>query len=681
MSRPLTDSTAAAFAELGRDEWRVLAQRSLRGRPLGSLAEARLDGVLLPAIEFPDDRAAEPAQTPGVAPFRRGARAAGVHRGWDLRSIHRQPSPEIVRREILEDLEGGATSIELGIEDPSSGSTGLRLGALDDLERALADVDVAIAPVALAAGDGFREAGAALIALWRRRGLESARCRGAFNADPIGVAARRGGFDADGLSRLAELVLAVADSHPQVTCARADASLYHDAGASEDQELAFLLSTGLAYLRAMVDAGVVVSVGLRQIVLRCAVDADFLTGLAKVRALRELWARVASVSLESAGETGDSGTVPPPIVEAVPGRRGLSRVDPWTNLLRVGSAMVGAALGGADVLVGLPDGDALGLPSRDLARRLARNLQLVLAEEAHLHRVIDPAGGSWALEELTDRLGERTWERFQAIEARGGIVAGLREGWLRSELAETAGRRVEAARSRRSVMIGVNDFCDPADVVVEPERGPAGATEPLGPAGADLRELSVAEAVQALSEGAALGRGTPRIEEAFEPVAPHRTAEPFERLREAVDARLPRDDRAVFLASLGAAGECSARASFAAGWLAVGGLEAVVPDAPCESADELAAALRRSGRRVAILCSSDALYAERGVETAKALRAAGARHLAIAGGNSDLADALRRAGIEQFLVAGADLVAELEILLDALERASERSQQGAGGAR
>jgi methylmalonyl-CoA mutase len=646
--------TQAAFPPRGRAAWEELARQTMGGADLARLARETVEGLAVAPIGFFEE-ATDTGGLPGAPPFRRAARAAGNRQGWDLRAVQDAAAPEECNREALGDLAGGASSLELRLAPRGGSGPGLVMASLDDLDRALDGVDLAIAPVALDAGAAFREPAAMLVALWRRRGLEPGATRGALHADPIGTAARtgsRGRGLAGDLASLAELACEVAAALPQVTSARADGTPYHDAGAGDAQELACVLATAVSYLRAM-DAGrMAAELALRQVVLRCALDADFLWGLVKVRALRLLWSRVAAASLGTAGGAADGEELPPPRIEAVTGRRGLSRLDPWNNLLRATSAMVGAALGGAETLVSLPAPDAAGLPSRELARRLARNLQLVLAEESHLHRVIDPAGGSWAFEQMTDRLAEAAWERFQAIEARGGMPEALEDGWLRREIAETAARRAGRVARRRQVLVGVNDFVDPS---LDP--APATALESPAPSGE--------------APAAAL------------PV--RRDAEPFERLRDAARAAAAAGaPPQVFLARLGSPADSAARAGFVTALLAAGGVAAV--DAGSFGSDEeLAAALRASGCTVAALCSSDAVYAERAVAAARALREAGARCLVHAGRPGDLEAPLRAAGVDRFLALGGDALEDLAALHSALAVRGPGSAQPAaaprGGAR
>lgn len=641
--------------------WRELARASLRGKPLDSLSTSHLDGFRLPPIGFPDDAPMD-AGWPGFAPRRRGASAADGWVGWDLRSIHDAPTPETARSEILEDLRGGVSSIELRLAK-REGGVGLLLRSVDDLDDALGGVDLGIAPIALDAGDAFREAAAVLLALWRRRGVDPRDRLGAFNADPLGEAARTGFLDPGGLERLAQLASVVAERSPGITCARADGSPYHDAGASDAQEVACTLATAVAYLGQLLEAGLPVIAALRQISLRCSLDGDYLTGLAKIRALRELWARIGEATLEHQGLAED---VPATRIEAIPGRRGLSRIDPWTNLLRVGSAMLGAALGGAQTLITLPASDALGIGSRSLARRLARNLQLLLAEEAHLHRVIDPAGGSWALETLTDRLADAAWESFQTIEAEGGMLVGLREGRVQRTIAETAARRKDRLARRREVLVGVNDFAsaeDDAPMAPDPTAPPE-----REPADSAARHRSLDDLSEALGAGSTIELGPAPSPVALAQLPFERAAAPFERLRRETRERLG-DERQVVLAKLGDPRDWSGRLAFSHALLAVAGLEGIEAE-PCDRPEQLADALARAGGRAdraVIVCSSDARYADQGVVAVEALRAAGAGPVIVAGRPEALEADLRRAGAGQLLAAGADVLDQLAKLVDALD--------------
>src|SRR5690606_35359543 len=237
---------------------------------------------------------------------------------------------------------------------------------------------------------------------------------------------------------------------PHVTALGIDAHGYHAAGASEAQELAAMLSTLVTYLKAAEAAGIPPETALPKIAFTIAADADQFLGIAKLRAARRLIWRVADAA--GAGEAAKNIHI-----TAVTAWRMIARRDPWTNMLRSTIACAGAALGGADAIVVLPHTFALGKTDR-FARRMSRNIQIVLQEESNLGRVTYPAGGSWYVEKLTDDLAKKAWEVFQGIEAKGGMVAALTSGYLQDEIAATAEARAKSIAFGWQALTGISAF-------------------------------------------------------------------------------------------------------------------------------------------------------------------------------------------------------------------------------
>jgi methylmalonyl-CoA mutase len=303
-------------------------------------------------------------------------------------------------------------------------------------------------------------------------------------------------------------------------------------------------------------------------------------------------------------------------------------------MLRSTLACAGGVLGGADAITVLPFTAALG-EADDISRRMARNIQIVLQEESWLGRVLDPMGGSWYIEALTDELAKTAWGLLQEIESKGGIIAALDQGFVQDRIAADAATRAKAIATGRQELTGVSAF------------------PLLGDDGVTVKPLRKAPAV--------------RGQEMVRALAPHRLAEPFESLRDAADAhaRTSGEELRVFLASLGAVIEHTGRSTWVKNYLAAGGIGSLTSDGYA-SADEAARAFKASGVTTACICSSDALNAEHAEATAKALKAAGARLVLMAGRPGEREAALRAAGVDQFLFAGADAVATLKGLQNKL---------------
>jgi methylmalonyl-CoA mutase len=314
----------------------------------------------------------------------------------------------------------------------------------------------------------------------------------------------------------------------------------------------------------------------------------------------------------------------------------MTKRDPYVNMLRTTVAITAAGLGGADSIAALPHTAALGLPDA-FARRVVRNAQLILLEESHLAKVTDPAAGSGAIEDLTNKLCTAAWNKFQEIELHGGVWTALENGFIQSSVASVRSERQQAAARRRDAITGTSDYAnlgenvavtlDVARIIPNQETAPA-------------------IAVQAL----------PRT----------RLAEPFERLRDASDRILEKTGTRpkVFLASLGKVSDFTARTTYAKNFYEAGGIEALTNDGFNGRAD-IVAAFKGSGARLACLCSSDKVYANEAAETAKALTDVGAIvHLAGRPGENETK--WRQAGIKAFIYAGCDTLATLQAAHDIL---------------
>ncbi|MFG2947280.1 methylmalonyl-CoA mutase family protein [Streptomyces adustus] len=586
---------AAEFPDATHEQWQRLVAGVLRksGKEVSgdeaedALSTALEDGLLTRPLYTARDAAPDPG-FPGFAPFVRGARAEGnTTDGWDVRQRHTTADNSAV----LTDLENGVTSLWLVVGDGGI--------PVESLDTALEGVLLDLAPVALDAGSSVEPAARELLRLYDERGVAKEAARGTLGADPLGHEARTG--EELGLSGVAALARLCAEEYPGLRALTVDALPYHEAGGSAAQELGCSLATGVAYLRTLTEAGLSIEQACAQLEFRYAATADQFLTIAKLRAARRLWARVA----EACGVPGAGAQVQHAVSSPVM----MSRRDPWVNMLRTTIATLAAGVGGADSVTVLPFDDSLGLPDA-FARRVARNTSTILVEESHLARVIDPAGGSWYVERLTDELAHAGWEFFQWIEGLGGQAAVLRSGRLPEELAATWADRSARLAKRREPITGVSEFPYLAERPVE--RRPA----PERPSG-----------------------GLPRV----------RRDEAYEELRARSDAHLaatgsrPR----VFLAAIGPAAAHTARTTFAANLFQAGGIEPVTEG---NFAD--------SGATEVCLCSSDALYGEQAAAVAEELRSAGASQVFLAGRPGQYP------GVDSYVFAGCDAVAVLSATLD-----------------
>jgi methylmalonyl-CoA mutase len=610
---------AGEFTPPQRDTWLALVAKVLKGGDFEKrLVSRTADGLAIQPLYTRADTVPAAQVT---------ARTAYFPSGWDIRQRHAGPDPKAANVAILDDLTGGATSILLQVTSP--GQAGISYSA-DALTTALNGVYLHACAIALDARENTMDAAGSLIEIWRAAGISENQRRGAFNYDPLGVLARTGTlyYPARRSCEIAAKFANDCRTMTNMTALVADGRPYHEAGASEAQELGAMLATLVAYLRACEADGLRPRAAFAKIGLALAADADLFLTIAKLRAARKLAARVAEVC-------GATHAVDKLHIAATTSERMMAKRDPWVNMLRTTAACAGAAFGGADAITVLPYTWAMGRPDA-FARRIARNTQLVLQEESSLGRVADPGHGAWYIEKLTSDLAHAGWAQFQAIESGGGMAAALESGFIQAEIDKVADARVRDVATGRLELTGVSAFPMLADdgVKVEPHATP----EPIVKGG-----TSVA------------------------PLLPRRLAEPFERLRDAADAHAARTGKRprVFLAALGDLAVHSARAAWVRNFLAAGGIEAVAGPALHNSADA-GKAFADSGAEIACIASSDQVYAELAEATAGALEAAGATRVLLAGRPKTQEAALKAAGVDTFIFAGCDAVAALQGLHEAL---------------
>ncbi|MCG8506612.1 MAG: methylmalonyl-CoA mutase subunit beta, partial [Sphingomonadales bacterium] len=414
---------ASEFPAVTRADWLGAVGKVLNGASLqDALVKRNHDGVAVHPLYTADERPA--AQMPELG-----------GRNWHIRTAYDVSDAIAANAAILEDLECGATAITLGFGDGAPNS-------VDDLDSLLDGVFLDMAPVALEAGAAFRPAAELLQALWERRGIAPEKALGAFNADPIGISAQS-------IADAAELARETAGKYPGVTSIAVDTHRYHAAGASEAQEVAAGLATGVAYLRAMEAVGLAPEAAARQIVFTLAADADLFLTIAKFRAFRRAWASV----LAACGVAGPA----PARIEAVTAWRMMTRTDPWVNMLRTTAAAFAAGVAGADAILVRPF-DAASKAPDGFSRRIARNIQIILQEESGLGQVIDPAAGSYAIERLTADLADAAWAAFQAIESAGGMAPALESGFVQGEIAKARAALEADVATRRRGITGTSRF-------------------------------------------------------------------------------------------------------------------------------------------------------------------------------------------------------------------------------
>ncbi|ADZ71405.1 methylmalonyl-CoA mutase subunit beta [Polymorphum gilvum] len=638
------------FLASGEAAWHDAVKRALKGAPFDTLVGRTEDGLRVEPL-YP--RRADAAPQRG--------REAG--RPWQILQRIDHPDPVVANELLLADLEGGADGFDLVLTSSANAhGHGFAGQDLASFARLFEGVLLDLVTVRVDGGYESSSALALLILHARQTGLDLSKLSVISCSDYVSKLVHTGILrnSVPMLRRRIADLEAYARGHGlscRLLCA--DGRIWHDRGATHAQELAYVLATGLQYLRDLDAEGVAADDPARLISFTLVADADQTGSIAKVRAMRRLWASVLAASGLPQNPTH---------LHVETSWRMMTRTDPYVNMLRTTVACFAAGVGGADSVSVLPFTFANGLPDA-FARRVARNTQAILIEESNLHRVADPSAGSGAIEARTDDLAEAAWTLFREVEAAGGIVEALRRGRVQPHLRAAAAERDRRIATRRQPITGVSAFPNLGEAAVRTLAAPAeglssgSAHVPL-PQPGDGQLLTAIEA--ALAGGASITDimvSRPPIDPMTADIpAPARLAEPYEALREAV-AALP-EAPVVFLAALGPLAQFTARATWAKNFFEAGGLRAVGGE-PAADLDALVAAFSSSGATLVCLASSDRIYAEQAGEAARALSRAGARFLYLAGRPGDQEEAFRAAGIETFVFEGCDA---LDILRNAHRR-------------
>lgn len=683
---------AGGFPAASDDAWNRLVRRIIGDRsPDEALSRKTYDGIAVRPLYTAADWAAadEASGFPGLAPFTRGHRLTGQSEGgWDIRQLHIHPDAAICSAEVLEDLKRGVTSVELRLDragrsgldagQPAAselaGIDGVCVSTVDDLDTILKGVFLDACAVSLHAGASFLPMSYVYFEVLARRGVAPASAAGALNADPLAALAESGAlpFPADrALEQLGQLAGHVAEAYPAVTAVGVDTTGYHDAGASEAQELACALATGTAYLRALTAAGLDIERAFGQIAFTFSVDANLFLSIAKLRAARRVWGRVAEACGTPKAARGMR-------LHVTTSMRMLSRRDPWVNILRGTVAALGASVAGVDSMTVLPFTAAIGLPDT-AARRIARNTQLVLQQESSLSRVIDPAGGSWAIENLTDAMAQEAWSLFQAIEREGGMLASLEAGALQRRIAAVAETRARQIANLSDPLTGTSVFPNLAEQPVAVERVDLGrlrkdaaARAQKAMASATVPDIGSSDDLHAtisrgVRDGATLSMLVGALAQGkgarVDALVRRRLGEPFERFRDASQAYSEEKGRppVAFLAAIGALARYTSAAAYARNFLAAGGIDAIAGEGGTDAA-KIAAEFQASGAEVAVICSDKAGLAEFGADVARALAKAGAREVFVVGRPAEGEPPV--GAVDGFMYDGCDVEAVLRGILE-----------------
>jgi methylmalonyl-CoA mutase len=695
------------FPPSSSQEWRIAAEKLLKGVPFDKKMISRTyEGIDLQPIFTPADLPPGTAdsQFPGFPDFRRGGQVLGrAGKTWEIAQEISYPTHEEFGAALRHDLGRGQTAVCLPLDgavraglDPDQsdaehvGKGGVSIISLDELAQALEGVDLSQHPLYVEAGQSGPIFLAMLSALLAQRGEPPAALRGSTGVDPLGTLVRDSVLPTSLEGAYDEMYCAThwAVRHaPLVRTIAVFGGPYHDAGANAVQELAFVAGTAVEYIRAMLDRGLTIHDVARRVRFTFPVGTNFFMEVARLRAARMLWSNL----VEAFGGSEEDQVM---LMHTRTSGFTLTRVDPYVNMLRATTGAFAAAVGGADSVHVSPFDELVRTPD-EFSRRIARNSQIILRDEAHVGSVVDPAGGSWYVEWLTDALAQKAWALFQDIETRGGMAEAVKAGYVQGLVESTATARREGSERRRDPIVGVSVYANVAETPLDarpvdreilhrrrsgklkalkqtPDHGPGMAIhryleQVRESAPADMLGLMIDAALSGATVGeiARVWRSTRGDQPATaQPLPERRQAEAYEELRGAMAGFVERTGSRVrvFLAAMGPVDQHKARADFSAAFFAVGGYDVLAPggfDTP-ERAAQAAAA---GGTPIVVLCSTDDTHSSIVPPFCALLKAARPGVIIVlAGYPKDHLEDFRKAGIDEFIHVRANIIEVLRSL-------------------
>lgn len=688
------------------EKWQAEVEKALKGGDFHKkMFTKTYEGITLQPIYTPalHQEKIPKGVYPGAGQFLRGTKASGyIKDSWGVSQYVDESLPKDANHASLYEIVKGSTIHNIRLDEATRHDQDVQIGAavgvggtslstVEDCTQLLERFNFKENPLYIEAGASSAILLGMISATVKATKKQTSDLKGLVGADPIGVWVKDGALHMSldtAFDEMAHSVIWASEQAPQLKTVLISGDAYANGGANDVQEVAYALATAACYVRQLAQRNVDIHTIANSMMFTFSLGANFFMEIAKLRALRVIWARI----MEAFGADESDRAV------HVHGRTSAftkTVYDPYVNLLRNTTQAFSGVVGGLDSMEVSPFDQPIR-KSDDFSRRIARNIQVMLQTEFELRQPVDPVGGSWYVETLAAELCEKIWAEFQAIEAKGGIVAALKEGYPQAQVKAVLAERFKNLAYRKDVAVGNNMYANMTEELLDPKpenqdtlRQKRTAQIEAYLAGADpdavvkaqaALEASTTEpgALIGLIELGALQKLTMRqirkaldagdiSSETIEVIAPHRWTEQFEALRMRTEEYKQRtkDNVKVFLANMGPIPQHKPRADFSTGFFEVAAFEVIKNDGHETTADAAKAA-RESGADVVVICSTDATYPELVPPLAKELKETMPNVTVILAGAppKDLEPTYREAGVDDFISVRANCYEILHTLQD-----------------
>ena len=649
-------SLAEGFDAVTKTEWIEMVEKGLKGRSIKDISNnLTYEGFPLNPIYTKSDMegtAGDNSYKNTMAKVRNRLNGGSKKNGWEIRQTYFRSDPGEINEDIKSDVAGGVNSLLLKVTHDinSSDNSAAIINSISDLEKLLDGINCEINSIAFLPDMSVIVIASMFAALMQKRGIDSSKISGSYGGDPIGMLASlgvlQGGID-EHLKKTSELAAWNTQNMPGMSAFNVDTTPYHGAGVTETEDLAIAMSTAVKYLRAMVSNGLNIDEAFSQISFTTSVGMDVFQGMAKLRAARFLWSRITEVC----GGQKSNGSM---VLNAITANRSLSKRDIAVNMLRSASACFAAGTGGANSVTLFPHTYLWGIENKT-ARRIIRNTQNILINESSLGRVVDPGGGSHYVEYLTKEFSERSWQMFQDLESRGGILEELLSGRIQKIAEKSWRRRNINLDNRNEPLTGVSSFPDLNEVF--DTQGDEKKTKIDCRLNSDsTKNISLlADDFVSLIQAAGEGVSAQKLFEVYsktkticDPLERHRLGEAYESLRDRSDRwlQLKGSRPLALITCLGTQSDYTARANFSKNYLAAGGIEAQELNVDHLKIKEV---INRSNANLIVICSSDKVYSEILETTVEVLKSCEPGMIVLAGDPGAKEKILRELGVDLFI--------------------------------
>lgn len=689
------------------NDWKKQVEKDLKGEQFEKkLTTKTYEEITLQPIYTSKDIKELPQinNFPGYQHFIRSNDASGYHkREWEIAQEYSDALPEDLNEALRYDLQRGLNSINIVLDNPTMlgldadqtkegevGKNGLSISGIKKMQVLFKNIDLTNQPININCGFSALPFSLLFNAYANEVKVNLMNINGSLTSDPYEYLLSKGELPISLAQIFDEIKLStelIIGSNSPIKTIGVSGLAFSNSGANAIQELAFTLLTAIEYLHELTERGLKIEEIVNRVKFTFGIGSFYFMEIAKLRAARMLWSNI----LESFGVKEEERKM---FIHGKTTNFNQTFFDPYVNMLRATTESFSAIVGGANSIHTNPFDEAFNKPD-NFSRRIARNTQIILKEESHLDHVIDPAGGSFFVETLTNEIANSTWKLLQLIEEKGGMLEAIKSGFIKEDIEKVVQLRKKDFAKRKSVLVGTNMYANPKEEPVKVQEQDYNEIykkrveyiQKYRISGDDKKHSSILNklqkiadtksyelidnAIEAFLEGASIGEVSKSIRSSSEkgisvsPLKQFRLAESFEELRKASeDYRKKTDNKPkIFLATMGPLKQFKARADFSRAFFEVGGFEIVYPKG-FKTIEEATNAAIESKAQAVVICSTDDTYPELVPPLLKEIKEK-SKDVAVilAGYPKDQIEEHKKSGVDDFIYLGADTYSILSTLL------------------